>query len=69
MARKLTGMDIVQRSIAIARERRVRALALHLSGLTIQQVADKFGISRQRTALLISRARREAQSASKAQSA
>ena len=60
MAQKQSGLDIVARSIEAARKRRVRVLALHDSGLTIQQIADRYGVSRQRMALLLQRAKREA---------
>ena len=60
MARKINGgAEIVARMVKSARERRERALQLRNSGMTIQQVGDRMGISKQRAAELISRAKRE----------
>lgn len=40
-----------------ARVRRTEALALHDEGLTMDEIADKFGVTRQRVSALLSQAR------------
>lgn len=57
------GAAFVARMIESARKRRIHALELRNSGLTIQQVGDRLGISKQRAAELIYRAKREAANA------
>ena len=59
MAKPINGLETVARIVETARKRRVRALILRNSGLTIQQVGDRLGVSKQRAAELISRAKRE----------
>ncbi len=40
-----------------ARVRRTEALALHDEGMTMEQIAEKFGVTRQRVSLLLRDAR------------
>ena len=54
-----SGAAMVERSIKWARIRRRRALALRDSGLTVQEVGDRLGVSKQRASELIARAKRE----------
>jgi DNA-directed RNA polymerase specialized sigma24 family protein len=42
-----------------ARARRSEALALHEEGMTMQEIAERFGVTRQRVSALLSEARRE----------
>lgn len=55
-----SGADMIARLIDSAKKRRERALSLRESGLTVEQVGDRLGVSKQRASELISRARREA---------
>jgi DNA-binding transcriptional regulator LsrR (DeoR family) len=42
-----------------ARVRRAEALALHEEGMTMEQIAGRFGVTRQRVSALLREARRE----------
>jgi hypothetical protein len=42
-----------------ARVRRSEALALHNEGMTMQKIADRFGVTRQRISALVREARRD----------
>lgn len=42
-----------------ARVRRAEALALHQEGMTMEEIAEKFGVTRQRVSALLKDARRE----------
>ena len=55
-----TGMERMMETIEAARKRRARALRLRESGMTIQEVGNSLGVTKQRAAELISRARLEA---------
>ena len=56
----MNGIEIVARMIEKAKKRREKALQLRKSGLTVQEVGDRLGVSKQRASELISRAKREA---------
>lgn len=51
--------ELQQRVIDEARKRRERALELREAGKTVQQVGDILGVTKQRAAELIARARRD----------
>ena len=42
-----------------ARVRRAEALALHKEGMTMEEIAERFGVTRQRVSALLREARRE----------
>jgi hypothetical protein len=42
-----------------ARVRRAEALALHEEGMTMEKIAERFGVTRQRVSALLSEARRD----------
>ena len=42
-----------------ARVRRAEALALHEEGMTMEEIAERFGVTRQRVSALLKEARRE----------
>jgi hypothetical protein len=53
------GIAFILRTIKQAQKRRQHALKLRNSGLTVQQVGDRLGVSKQRASELIYRAKRE----------
>jgi orotate phosphoribosyltransferase-like protein len=61
VAKIKSGQAIVQDMIEAARARRRKALELRNSGLTVQQVGERLGVSKQKASELITRARKESQ--------
>jgi hypothetical protein len=62
MATKLqnSGQQMIDSMVEQAKKRREKALELSKAGHTMQEIGDKLGVSKQRAAELIYRARREA---------
>lgn len=59
MSKSSAGQQMMDRVILQAKKRRARALALQQSGLTVQQVGDRLGVTKQRASELLARAKRE----------
>lgn len=58
---KSSGQAIVDRAIAQAKKRRARALKLQKAGLTMRQIGERLGVSKQRASEIVARAKVEAE--------